>query len=225
MTYQELINNIKSLGFSDDAEMEEFAESGVLYDSINRAITRINLEVSPILEKYEFDVKGTDEGYLYIDMTDVDDLFLDFADTPVTYAETVPYTEDGVVKKKETPLYHKFNDYDIETENTIVINADSLNRGVSGADEMKANHSYSFRIFYKIQHETFKGSAAELRSELPLQLKVHHLVPLLASYYVWMEDEPTKAAQYYNMFESEKVEIRERSQENKIKIRVLSGGM
>lgn len=177
MTYQELINNIRSLGFSDDAEIEEFAESGVLYDSINRAITRINLEYSPILEKYEFDIADEDTGYLYLNLTDVDDLFLDFADTPV------------LIAKNGSDFYKTFADFDIETENTLVINADD-NKG-------------SFRVFYKQQHEAFTGTTAQLREDLPLQLKVHHLVPLLTSYYVWLEDEPTKAAQYYNMFETE----------------------
>lgn len=199
MTYQELINNIMSLGYSDTEEMEEFAESGVLYDSINRAITRINLEVAPILAKYEFDITDEDTGYMYLDFTDIDELFLEFADNPV------------LIAKNGTDFYTKFADFEIETDNTLVINADE-NQG-------------SFRAFYKVRHETFAGAAAELREELPLQLKVHHLVPLLAAYYVWLDDEPTKAAQYYNMYDQEKIELRERAQNNKIKMRVLSGGM
>ena len=62
MTYQELINEIRDLGFSDDSEIEEFAEAGLLYSAINRAITRINLELYPIIEKYEFDISDDDTG-------------------------------------------------------------------------------------------------------------------------------------------------------------------
>lgn len=199
MTYQELINEIRDLGFSDDSEIEEFAEAGLLYSAINRAITRINLELYPIIEKYEFDISDDDTGYLYITMTDIDDLFLDFADTPVLFER------DGA------DFYTKFGDYEIESDNTLVINADK-NKG-------------SFRVFYKVAHDTFTGKTSQLKEDLPLQLKVHHLVPLLASYYVWNEDEPTKAAQYLNLFESEKAELKEQALARKFKVRVVSGGL
>lgn len=199
MTYQELINEIRDLGFSDDSEIEEFAEAGLLYSAINRAITRINLELYPIIEKYEFDISDNDTGYLYITMTDIDDLFLDFADMPVLFER------DGA------NFYTKFGDYEIEADNTLVINADK-NKG-------------SFRVFYKVAHDTFTGKTSQLKEDLPLQLKVHHLVPLLASYYVWNEDEPTKAAQYLNLFESEKAELKEQALARKFKVRVVSGGL
>ena len=199
MTYQELINEIRDLGFSDDSEIEEFAEAGLLYSAINRAITRINLELYPIIEKYEFDISDDDTGYLYITMTDIDDLFLDFADTPVLFER------DGA------DFYTKFADYEIEADNTLVINADK-NKG-------------SCRVFYKVAHDTFTGKTSQLKEDLPLQLKVHHLVPLLASYYVWNEDEPTKAAQYLNLFESEKAELKEQALARKFKVRVVSGGL
>lgn len=199
MTYQELINEIRDLGFSDDSEIEEFAEAGLLFSAINRAITRINLELYPIIEKYEFDISDDDTGYLYITMTDINDLFLDFADTPVLFER------DGA------DFYTKFADYEIEADNTLVINADK-NKG-------------SFRVFYKVAHDTFTGKTAQLKEDLPLQLKVHHLVPLLASYYVWNEDEPTKAAQYLNLFEAEKAELKEQALAQKFKVRIMSGGL
>lgn len=199
MTYQELINEIRDLGFSDDSEIEEFAEAGLLYSAINRAITRINLELYPIIEKYEFDISDDDTGYLYITMTDIDDLFLDFADMPVLF------------ERYGANFYTKFGDYEIESDNTLVINADK-NKG-------------SFRVFYKVAHETFTGKTSQLKEDLPLQLKVHHLVPLLASYYVWNEDEPTKAAQYLNLFEAEKAELKEQALAQKFKVRIMSGGL
>lgn len=199
MTYQELINEIRDLGFSDDSEIEEFAEAGLLFSAINRAITRINLELYPIIEKYEFDISDDDTGYLYITMTDIDDLFLDFADMPVLFER------DGA------NFYTKFGDYEIESDNTLVINADK--------------HKGSFRVFYKVAHDTFTGKTSQLKEDLPLQLKVHHLVPLLASYYVWNEDEPTKAAQYLNLFEAEKAELKEQALTRKFKVRVMSGGL
>lgn len=196
MIYADVVQNIKSLGFSDDDEMEEFAESGVLYDSINRAITELNLRLSPIYEKHEFSIADTDTGYLYINMSDVDENFLDFADTPVLY------------EREGSEYYQKFNDYQIEAGDTVVIDADS-NKG-------------SFRIFYKVMHEPFTGSA-QLREDVPLPLKVHHLVPLLASYYVWQEDEPAKAAQYYNLYEQKSVDVAEQTEA--MRARIIPGGI
>lgn len=195
MNYQEVIKNIRDLGFSDDSEMEEFGE--LVPNSINRAITELNLSIAPIIEKYEFDIDAEDGGYVYITMPDIDDNFLDFADTPVLF------------EQNGSALYSKFSDYEIESNDTVVINADE--------------HKGSFRIFYKIAHETFTGE--QLSTEVPLPLKAHHLVPLLAAYYVWLEDEPTKAAQYFNAYEQKAQEVLANSQSSHIRVRVLSGGI
>lgn len=197
MLYQEVIDNIKNLGFADDDEMEEFAESGLLYDAINRAITEINLNITPIYQTYEFEIGESDTGYLYINMSDVDDMFLDFANTPVLYER------DGA------DYYQKFSDFQTETENTIVINADE-NKG-------------SFRVFYKAAHTPLTGDDERLAETVPLPLKVHHLVPLLAAYYVWQEDEPAKAAQYYNMYEQRSAEVT--NEAAKIRVRIIPGGL
>lgn len=212
MTYQELIDNIRDLGFSDDSEMEEFGE--LVPNSINRAITEINLEVSPIIERYEVEITDEDEGYMYITMPDIDDNFLDFADVPVLYATTT--YKDGVAT--ETPYYKRFNDYEIEAGDTIVINCDEL--GLGRDEDSDIENSLSLRVFYKAAHVDYDGS--QLLEEMPLPKKVHYLVPLLASYYIWLEDEPTKAAQYYNLYEQKKDSMTVNA---KPKMRILSGGI
>lgn len=220
MTYQELIANIRDLGFSDDAEIEEFGE--LVPNSINRAITEINLEVSPIIERYEFDilsdyedpetkekVKG-DSGLLYITMPDIDDNFLDFAETPVKIksgrTRKVYNEETREYEIVEEETYLRFSDFEIEASDTLVIDQDE-NKG-------------TFRIFYKVAHNLYDGS--QFAEEMPLPKKVHHLVPLLASYYIWLEDEPTKAAQYYNLYEQKKADLTVNA---KPRMRVLSGGI
>ena len=174
MTYQELLNNIRDLGFSDDEELQDFGD--LVPEAIDRAITEIGLNVAPQIERYEFSIDDTDTGMLYITMTDVDDLFLSFADTPVLF------------EKDGEEIYRKFSDYEIETEDTIVIDSE--------------NCKGSFRIFYKVDHERFTGTEAQLREDLPLPRRAHHLVPLLASYYVWLDDDVQKAIYYYNQYET-----------------------
>lgn len=190
MNYSELINNIRDLGFSEDDEIEEMGE--LIPNSINRAISEINIGVAPILEKHEVELTDDDEGYIYIDMLEVDESFLDFADTPVLFER------DG------TSYYKKFADYDIEMGRTVVINA----------DEYKGK----FRIFYKVAHETFTLEDEMLEEELPLPLRAHHLVPLLASFYVWEEDDPSRATQYYNIYEQRAQEVVSSTKQLKAKI-------
>ena len=229
MNYQDVIDNIRDLGFSDDDEMEEFGD--LVPNSINRAITMISLNTDPIIEKYEFEITGVDTGFMYIDMTEVDDMFMDFADVPVMYSEQTAYRDGDEIKTKETPYYTPFNNYFIESNNTIVIDADSFNRSIPDPEknpneyELAQNHTYSFRICYIADHDPFTGEEKQLRLDLPLPRKAHHLVPLLAAYYVWMEDEPTKAAQYYNLYEQENEKMKAKDSSKNLRVRVLSGGM
>ena len=213
MTYQELINNIRDLGFSDDSEMEDFGE--LVPNNINRAITEINMEVSPIIERYEFEITDEDEGYLYITMPDIDENFLDFVDIPVLYSTTA-YDKNG--KATETPTYKRFNDFEIEAGDTLVINVDDI--GIGGESDKEIDTVYSFRVLYKALHEPY--TTEPLNTEMPLPKKVHHLVPLLASYYIWLEDEPVKAAQYYNLYEQKKDDLTVNA---KPRMRILDGGI
>ena len=207
MTYQELINNIRDLGFGEDSDITDFGDA--VPNGINRAISII-AETYPVIERYEFDIEGTETGYVYITMPDEDDNFLDFAQTPVLFAET---SSEG-----EKSRYTKFNDFEIEAGDTVVINADNVTNGGKMGDT-----TYTFRIFYKADPEKFDGR--QLGDDIPLPRKAHHLVPLLASYYIWLDDEPVKAAQYYNQYETSLVNLETRSSDNKPRVRILSGGI
>ena len=195
MTYRELIDNIRDLGFSDDAEVSEFGE--LVINAINRAISEINVEFAHIKKKYEFDIDDSDDGYLYIDMPSIDHNFIDFVNHPVAFESMGEET------------YRIFSDYEIETDSTIVIDTSDLEG--------------SFRVFYNAAHTPYTGDAELDDNQLELPLKAHHLVPLLASYYVWLEDEPVKAAQYYNLYEQKKAMYI--TDAEKPKMRVLKGGI
>lgn len=221
MTYQELIAHIRDLGFSDDDEVTEFGE--LVFNAINRSISEIETTMSvetPNMGVYEFTLTNLDTGTIYIDMSDdipgetegetVPTYFVDFADTPMMYkwrqfdSDGNPYDPDVGAQ-----FFSKFTDYEIMNHNTIILNA--------------SDYSGDFKVMYKKAHTKFTGAEEELPLDLPIPLKAHHLVPLLASYYVWLEDEPTKAAQYYNLYEQRMTELQ---QKNEIpKMRVLSGGM
>ena len=174
MNYGQIKQNLISLGFAEESDYQEFEELGYTYDCINRAIDQIENQF-PYIAKYEFEIDESDTGILYIDMTDRQG-FLGLAETPVVFE----------VNGEET--FRKFGDYQIEMGHTIVIKVD--------------DYEGMFRIYYNKQCTDITSTTSDAYvPELPN--KVHHLIPLLAAYYLWLDDDAAKAAQYYNMYETE----------------------
>ena len=191
MNYGQIKQNLISLGFAEESDYEEFEELGYTYDCINRAIATIQ-NLFPQIAKYEFELDESDTGILYVDMTDRQG-FLSLAETPVLF------------EVNGSEVFRKFGDYQIEMEHTIVMKAD--------------DYVGSFRIYYnKACTEITKDTPDEFVPELPN--KVHHLIPLLAAYYLWLDDDERKAIQYYNNYESELALIMQK--ENAPRMRVVT---
>lgn len=191
MNYGQIKQNLISLGFAEESDYQEFEDLGYTYDCINRAIDQIESQF-PYIAKYEFEIDESDTGILYIDMTDRQG-FLGLAETPVVFE----------VDGEET--FRKFGDYQIEMGHTIVIKVD--------------DYAGMFRIYYNKQCTDITATTSDaFVPELPN--KVHHLIPLLAAYYLWLDDDAAKAAQYYNMYETELALIMQK--ENAPRMRVVT---
>lgn len=195
MNYGQLKTELVNLGFADMDELKEFG--GVVPDAINRAITEINLTVTPIIGTYQITQDGTEDDILYYDMTELTKengmvKFLEFADIPV---------------KIGTDVYRKFNNFEIENDSTLVIDG---------------NISGNFKVFYKKAHDPISLETADDK-EIELPLKAHILLPLLSAYYVWLEDEKSKAVDYYNQYEKLSQSIL--SERIKPRMTILSGGI
>lgn len=189
MNWGEIKQNLISLGFAETDDLNEYNDLGYTYDAVNRAISFIGTQF-PYVAKYEFELDESDEGILYIDMTDRPG-FLDLADTPVMFEA------DG------QEIFRKFGDYLIEMGHTIVMKADDYNG--------------SFRIYYNKQcTQIDRETPNDFVPELPL--KAHHLIPLLAAYYLWLDDDVAKASTYYNMFEQEAAVVVAKDKEPRIRI-------
>lgn len=192
MNYGEIKQNLISLGFAEESDYEEYEELGYTYDAINRAISEIGSQF-PYIAKYEFEIDDTDDGYLYVDMSDREG-FLSLAETPVLF------------EKNGTEMFKHFGDYQIEMGTTIVIDA-SENKG-------------SFRIYYnKESTQIDTETSDDFVPEIPL--KVHHLIPLLAAYYLWLDDEEAKAMQYYEKYKSALSDVLQK--ENAPRMRIVTG--
>ena len=191
MNLSEIRHNLISLGFAEESDYNEFEELGYTYDCINRAIATIQ-SIFPQIAKYEFELDDSDTGTIYIDMTDRPG-FLSLAETPVLF------------EVNGSEVFRKFGDYQVEMGHTIVMNADA--------------YAGSFRIYYnKACTEIDPTTPDSFVPELPK--KVHHLIPLLAAYYLWLDDDERKAVQYYNNYESELSQIIQN--ENMPKMRVVT---
>ena len=195
MKYAELKSNIISKGFAEETDWEEFEENSYTYSAINSAIGTVEKDF-PLLAKYEVEIDDTEEGILYFDMTNREG-FLALADTPVLFED-------------DNGIYKKFTDFEIEMENTLVISAE--NKG-------------TYRIFYRKKCPVVNADNWEsrLETEIELPLICHDLLPLLTSYYMWLDDDPSKAAQYYNMYETESMKIQGITK--KPKAAIFSGGI
>lgn len=194
MNYEELKSELVSLGFSDESELNEFGD--IVPQALNRAITEINLTVAPIIGTYEFTQTGEDSGLLYYDMEELtkEDGDMVF----LTFADTPVMVGDGV--------YRRYNNFEIEQDRILVMDG-----SVSG----------DFKVFYKKAHTPFTVDTDD-SEDIPLPLKAHILVPLLTAYYVWLEDEKTKAVDYYNQYEKLSQSI---LNDKPVRMRILSGGL
>ena len=200
MNYEELKSELVGLGFSDESELNEFGD--IVPQALNRAITEINLTIAPIIGTYEFTQTGEESGLLYYDMEELtredgDMVFLSFADTPVMI-------DNGI--GKQYGIYRRYNDFEIEQDKKLVMDG-----SVSG----------KFKVFYKKAHTPFTVVTDDLE-DIPLPLKAHILVPLLTAYYVWLEDEKTKAVDYYNQYEKLAQSI---LNDKPVRMRILPGGI
>jgi len=192
MNYGQIKQNLISLGFAEDSDYEEFEQLGYTYDAINRAIAQIQNQF-PYIAKYEFEVDETDTGILYVDMSDVKGFLALAQETPVVF------------EANGEEVYRKFGDYYIEMEHTIVMKAD--------------DYAGSFRVYYeKASTEVDPETPDTFVPELPT--RVHHLIPLLAAYYLWLDDDERKATQYYNMYETELALVLQK--QNAPKMRVVT---
>ena len=194
MNYGELKTNIKALAFEEPDTMQEYEEMDIIPTAINRAITILADTVLPIVKSYEISLDGDDTDYLFFDMSMLVKDFLAFDAHPVRI-------DDGNV-------YKVFGDYTIEGNDTLVI---------------PGNVSGTVKIFYKASHTPYVSGGEMDEVELPLKRRIHHLVPLLAAYYVWLDDDPTKAAQYYNQYETASAAVI--NAENAPRARILEGGI
>lgn len=195
MNYGELKKNLISKGFAEESDYEEFEELGYTFDAINQAINEIN-DVFPIEAEFNFEIDETDTGILKIDMSDRAG-FIALAETPVWY------------EKDGDEIWRTFTEYDVKKECELYIKAD--------------DYEGSFRVYYyKLPTQITANTPNSFELELPLV--AHNLVPLLASYYLWLDDDERKAVMYKNDYEEARAIALQRKKPPRAKVEVGKWG-
>ena len=195
MNYGEIKHNLISLVFGETSDLEEVEDLGYLYDSINRAMSEINVDF-PYIATYSFEIdqEDVDAGDLiYIDMTDTTKVtgFLDFGETPVLY------------EKDGTGMFKRFSDYEIEMGTHLVINP--------------VGNIGKYKVYYRCE-PTHVGSTTADNTIPDLPVKAHYLIPILSAYWLWLDDDEQKAVQYRNLYETERERLRARTENTVAKI-------
>lgn len=124
----------------------------------------------PVTKTYEFTQDGTDTDYQTYDFSKLTKDFLTFDKHPVQI-------DDG---EKCEP----FGDYLEWDYHTLKVPGD-----VSG----------TFIVQYRAKPTRYQAGMDDV--DIPLEPITHEdLLPLLCAYFVWLDDDATKAAQYYNLY-------------------------
>jgi len=138
--------------------------------------TAINRAISmigkkiPIMKTYEFTQDGTDTDYQTYDFSTLTNDFLTFAKHPVRI-------DDG----DKCEPFGNYLEWDYHTI------------------KVPGSASGTFIVQYRAKPASYEAGMEDV--EIPLEPITHEdLLPLLCAYFVWIDDDATKAAQYYNLY-------------------------
>ena len=195
MLYQDLMKEIRDLGFEEDQVFDEYAD--IIRSSITRACRLIATLVKAPVGSFELDLNDeevySDTGKY--DLTELTkdnngNILFDSIDRIVVATDTVDKT---------------FLDYDLEQDKILVLDP-SLKEELT--------------VFYNQRIIPITASTQD-DFEVQVVYPCEPLVALLASHYVWLDDDERKAILYWNEFDQLRQEIEAKA--FKVKARVIGG--
>lgn len=206
MTYEELKKRMIDFGFEEKTYLTDEMALSEFHSSINQARQTISQSI-PLIGRYDFVQDGTATGLHRIDLKAETENDPD--------GDVIPITLDGSFDKIDSMqiIYggrpFPFSDYTLEQGHIVV-----LNYALAG----------SFTIFYEKGVDLINTSTPD-NFDIQIDSEAEHLVPLLASYHAWLDDDIQKATMYYNEYEQELNRILQARAErqNKVKARIVGG--
>jgi hypothetical protein len=185
MLYSEVKNQILSLGFETASTFSDADYQAYLRDGINKALVFINVDF-PLIGKYDISLDGTNDDLEEIDFTN---------ETGFEFLIDAKIKKEVGGRMKLLP----FADFEIVNNSLVYINA---------------NIEGDVTFFYR-KSPTFVTTSTTDGTVITVDKKAEPLVALLASYYIWNDDDPEKAAKWKNEFEDMRNLIQARSVEHK----------
>lgn len=190
MKFKQAKNEIVGLGFEDVTIVAEYQD--VILNAINRSMQTLS-EKFPIKDIFTYENNVEQDGFARIDLQEVTKDGEDIVFSELIDTPRI-ITDDGMFL---------FTDYDIEIDRYLII---------------KKNITGTINFYFSRRIKEVDASTQE--DEF---LTVHHkaakLLPILASYYVWLDDEPEKASSYYEDYQNKVGEIYDRMNTPKATIR------
>ena len=174
MNVGELKEQIVSLGFESDAVLTDSNYTKVIRDGINRALRRICVEF-PLIGSYEVSYDGTGDELDKIDFSDVSDF-------DVLLNATIEKEVDGRIQVLP------FADFKVIQDKIVYINQD-----VDG----------TVTFFYRKRPTQITLTSAD-SDQVDIEYKAEPLLALLASYFIWIDDDREKASLWYNEYTDER---------------------
>ena len=241
MTFAELRQRMLDFGFEEQEYLSEAITTSEFISSINQARQTI-AQYFPQQGRYDFTqddkfaerqaaaIEAIDEQYHdgIITKEERDALIAEYKSKTILHkidlvaktennaeGEIVPITFDGTFDSFDNMQIVQngnvlpFSDYTIEQDHIVV-----LNYALAG----------TFTIFFEKGVSLFTVSTPD-ETDIEIHPEAEHLVPLLASYHAWLDDDMQKAVLYYNEYEQERDRILTRWQERnaKSKARIVGG--
>lgn len=174
MTLKYITDEIFNLAFENKEDYEE--NYTIVTQAINRAINTICNEIRPLVD-YKTITTTQQQASQYTEY--------DFKElTKVGNSVVFMGFESKLVKDGK---YYPLSDFTLANNYTIVL------------PNKSATYSIGYKKLPTLINET---TLEEFEFEIDLELQV--LIPLLASYYVWLDDDASKATSYYNDYENKR---------------------
>lgn len=176
MKFKQCKQELIDLGFGDSYDLVEYKD--IVLSSINRAMKEINYDF-PIKDIYTFEQTGDEEGLETLDLLEL---------TKGTYRGEEEYVFNTLI---DVPIrivdnkITKFNNYLFEIDRYL-----RIDKAIKG----------QFSFYYTRRTREVDISTDD-NEYLTINYKAEKMLPLLASYYLWLDDDETKATQYFNQYQ------------------------
>jgi len=160
-------------------EMQSYTDNAQKFvDAMNRSIKIISQTTIPMLKSYEIAlVEGT--GFTRYDLKEL------------TKTDRVIFDVLKKVTFETSEEYSPVTQYDVENGSTIILKNDKTGK---------------ITVWFSIKPKELTITSLDAE-EIELDYSVAELLPLLASYYIWLDDEERKAITYRNDYDDLKTQI------------------